>query len=64
MPSNWYKGTFCFYATHAKRKGKKEERERERKKKTSLMLKREREILPAVVLGNPGSESAPLFVGS
>lgn len=24
MPSNWYKGTFCFYATHAKRRGKKE----------------------------------------
>lgn len=23
MPSNWYKGTFCFYATHAKKKGER-----------------------------------------
>lgn len=54
MPSNWYKGTFCFYATHAKGG----------EKKNPQMLKKEREILPAVVLGNPGSQSAPLFVGS
>ena len=35
--------------------------ERGEKKKNPQMLKREREILPAVVLGNPGSQSAPLF---
>lgn len=56
MPSNWYKGTFCFYAAHAKRRGKKEGG------KNPLMLKREREILPAVVLSNPGSQSAPHFL--
>lgn len=59
MPSNWYKGTFCFYATHAKRRGKRKE-----KKKTPQTVKKAKKWDSLQwSLSNPASRSTPCFVG-
>ena len=58
VPSNWYKGTFCFHATDAKRRGK-------RKEKTSQMVKKGKKWDPLQwSLSSPVSCSALLFVGN
>lgn len=57
VPSNWYKGTFCFHATDAKRRGKGKE-------KTSQMVKKGKKWDPLQwSLSKPVSHSALLFVG-
>lgn len=57
VPSNWYKGTFCFHATDAKRRGKGKE-------KTSQMVKKGKKWDPLQwSLSKPVSRSALLFVG-
>lgn len=57
VPSNWYKGTFCFHATDAKRRGKGKE-------KTSQMVKKGKKWDPLQwSLSSPVSCSTLLFVG-
>lgn len=56
VPSNWYKGTFCFYATHAERRGKG-------KGKNPEMVKKGKKWDPLQwSLSKPVFCSTPLFV--
>lgn len=56
VPSNWYKTTFCFYATHAKRRGKR------KGERTPQMLKKGKKRNPLLWSSKILSMASPHFL--